>query len=76
MATASRRDGYSLDVPDGRVTGLVGPNGPNGAGKSTVARSSHGFANIFSGSISIGLEPRFIDTPLANPDVGKLFLGG
>jgi branched-chain amino acid transport system ATP-binding protein len=35
--------------------------GPNGAGKSTVLHSIFGFANIFSGSISIAPDGKLID---------------
>ena len=38
----------SLDVPDGRITGLIGPNG---SGKTTLFNSIVGFHPIDSGSI-------------------------
>ncbi len=41
-------DGISLDVPEGRITGLIGPNG---SGKTTLFNSIVGYHPIDSGSI-------------------------
>ena len=41
-------DGISLEVPEGRITGLIGPNG---SGKTTLFNSIVGYHPIDSGSI-------------------------
>jgi ABC-type branched-subunit amino acid transport system ATPase component len=41
-------DGISLSVPDGRITGLIGPNG---SGKTTLFNSIVGYHPVDSGSI-------------------------
>jgi len=47
-------DGLSLEVPRGRVTGLLGPSG---SGKSTLIRSIVGVQQIESGSVRVLGEP-------------------
>jgi len=52
-------DGITLNIPSGRIVGLVGPNG---AGKTTLLRSLTGLID-YEGQISIlGTEPK-IDRP-------------
>ena len=41
-------DGVTLDVPEGRITGLIGPNG---SGKTTLFNSIVGYHPVDSGSI-------------------------
>ncbi len=56
-------DGVTIDVPEGRLVGLVGPNG---AGKSTLLRCLHGAHRLRSGRVLLdgvdiaGLSPREI----------------
>lgn len=54
-------DGFSINVPQGSVYGLVGPNG---AGKSTFLRHLAGIYTQDSGSITIDGQPVFENTDI------------
>ncbi len=56
----------SIDVPDGRITGLIGPNG---SGKTTLFNSIVGYHPIDSGSIKF--QGREI-SKLRVPDIARL----
>ncbi len=51
---ASVLDGLSLDVPAGKITGLLGPSG---GGKSTLLRSIVGVQQVEAGQVSVLGEP-------------------
>lgn len=48
-------DGLTLEVPKGKITGLIGPNG---SGKTTVANVLTGLYPIDGGSVTIGNSER------------------
>ena len=54
-------NGVSLDIPAGRIVGLLGPNG---SGKTTLLRALLGFISVDRGHISIDGE---LLTPLSAP---------
>ncbi|WP_052460731.1 ABC transporter ATP-binding protein [Microbacterium gorillae] len=47
-------DGVSLEIPAGRITGLLGPSG---GGKSTLMRAVVGVQRVVSGEVSVLGEP-------------------
>jgi len=47
-------DGLDLDIPTGRITGLLGPSG---SGKTTLIRSIVGVQRIASGAVTVLGEP-------------------
>jgi ABC-2 type transport system ATP-binding protein len=49
-------DGFDLDVPAGRIVGLIGPNG---SGKTTAIKSMLGMAQPDAGDVAVhGFDPR------------------
>jgi len=58
-------DGIGLDVPPGRITGLLGPSG---CGKSTLMRSIVGVQRVAGGTIEVLGEPA--GTPALRSRVG------
>ncbi len=71
--TTTAVDGLSLEVPEGSITAVLGPDG---AGKTTTIETCEGFRPPQSGSVRVlGLDPR-VDAVRLRPRVGVMLQSG